>query len=100
MKRVAKTALLSSVTVACSLYGMGTAYAQSNVTLHGLIDESLNYVSNEGGHSAFTQASGNMQGSRWGIKGTEDLGGGYQASPAIWQPAVRRVMASDTAAAI
>jgi outer membrane protein OmpU len=58
---------------------MGTAYAQSNVTLYGLIDESLNYVSNEGGHSAFTQTSGNVQGSRWGIKGTEDLGGGYQA---------------------
>ena len=55
------------------------AMAQSSVTLYGLIDESLNYVSNEGGHSAFTQTSGNVKGSRWGIKGTEDLGGGYQA---------------------
>lgn len=57
----------------------GAAHAQSSVTLYGLIDESLNYVSNEGGHSAFTQTSGNVQGSRWGIKGSEDLGGGYQA---------------------
>jgi outer membrane protein OmpU len=79
MKNSIKAALLSSATIACSLVSMGTAYAQSNVTLYGLIDESLNYVSNEGGHSAFTQTSGNVQGSRWGIKGTEDLGGGYQA---------------------
>jgi outer membrane protein OmpU len=79
MKSSIKAALLSSATIACSLVSMGTAYAQSNVTLYGLIDESLNYVSNEGGHSAFTQTSGNVQGSRWGIKGTEDLGGGYQA---------------------
>jgi outer membrane protein OmpU len=79
MKSSIKTALLSLATIACSLVSMGTAYAQSNVTLYGLIDESLNYVSNEGGHGAFTQTSGNVQGSRWGIKGTEDLGGGYQA---------------------
>jgi outer membrane protein OmpU len=79
MQSAIKAALLSSTTLACSLYGMGTAYAQSSVTLYGLIDESLNYVSNEGGHSAFTQTSGNVQGSRWGIKGTEDLGSGYQA---------------------
>ncbi|CAN7743782.1 MULTISPECIES: porin [unclassified Caballeronia] len=79
MKTSIKAALLSLAAIACSLVSMGTAYAQSNVTLYGLIDESLNYVSNEGGHSAFTQTSGNVQGSRWGIKGTEDLGGGYQA---------------------
>jgi outer membrane protein OmpU len=79
MKHQIKTALLLSVTAACSLCGMESAYAQSNVTLYGLIDESLNYVSNVGGHSAFTQTSGNVQGSRWGIKGSEDLGGGYQA---------------------
>jgi predicted porin len=69
---------------------MGTAYAQSNVTLYGLIDESLNYVSNEGGHSAFTQTSGNVQGSRWGIKGTEELGGlefGRQAFVGLTTPA-------------
>jgi hypothetical protein len=57
------------------------------VTLYGLIDESLNYVSNEGGHRAFTQTSGNVQGSRQGIKGTEDLGSGYQA---IFTFALRR----------
>jgi len=55
------------------------AHAQSTVTLYGLIDESVNYVSNEGGHSAMTQTSGNVQGSRWGIKGSEDLGPGYKA---------------------
>jgi outer membrane protein OmpU len=79
MRHRINAALLLSVTATFSLCGMKTASAQSNVTLYGLIDESINYVSNEGGHSALTQTSGNVQGSRWGIKGTEDLGGGYQA---------------------
>jgi outer membrane protein OmpU len=79
MKHRINAAVLLSVMTTCSLCAMKTAHAQSNVTLYGLIDESLNYVSNQGGHSAFTQTSGNVQGSRWGMKGTEDLGGGYQA---------------------
>jgi predicted porin len=53
--------------------------AQSAVTLYGLIDEGLTYVSNEGGHSAWLLQSGGGSLSRWGLKGAEDLGGGYKA---------------------
>ncbi|MGG2048109.1 porin [Burkholderia gladioli] len=56
-----------------------TAHAQSSVTLYGLIDEGLNFTSNAGGHSAYQLASGDTGGSRWGLKGNEDLGGGNHA---------------------
>lgn len=56
-----------------------TSFAQSSVTLYGVIDEGFNYTSNVGGHSNETLASGFAQGSRWGLRGTEDLGGGMKA---------------------
>ncbi|WP_213763647.1 porin [Caballeronia sp. dw_19] len=55
------------------------AHAQSSVTLYGLIDEGLDYTSNAGGHSLYALSSGDEVGSRWGLKGTEDLGGGVRA---------------------
>jgi predicted porin len=57
----------------------GLAHAQSSVTLYGVIDEGLNYTNNVGGHHLFALSSGDTQGSRWGLKGTEDLGGGLSA---------------------
>ncbi|MBR8428153.1 MULTISPECIES: porin [Burkholderia cepacia complex] len=55
------------------------SHAQSSVTLYGLIDEGINYTNNVGGHSNFEMQSGFAQGSRWGLKGVEDLGGGTKA---------------------
>ncbi|TKC91634.1 porin [Trinickia terrae] len=61
----------------------GVAHAQSNVTLYGIVDEGLVYTNNvatSSGHSSLTQlASGNESGSRWGLTGAEDLGGGLKA---------------------
>ncbi|PRX92042.1 porin [Paraburkholderia sp. BL25I1N1] len=54
-------------------------FAQSSVTLFGTIDAGLNYTSNAGGHSAVQMASIDQTISRWGLKGTEDLGGGLNA---------------------
>src|ERR1700738_3905284 len=54
-------------------------FAQSSVTLYGVIDEGLNYTNNVGGHHSYELQSGYAQGSRWGLKGTEDLGGGLKA---------------------
>jgi predicted porin len=54
-------------------------FAQSAVTLYGVIDEGLDYTNNAGGSHAFKMESGFVQGSRWGLKGTEDLGGGLKA---------------------
>ena len=55
------------------------AFAQSSVTLYGVIDVGINYVNNAGGASKWAMSSGIVQGSRWGLKGSEDLGGGTKA---------------------
>jgi predicted porin len=36
-------------------------------------------VTTIGGQKLYETSSGNVQGSRWGLRGTEDLGGGLKA---------------------
>lgn len=62
------------------------AHAQSSVTLYGLIDAGITYTNNQNptgkagaGHSAWKETSGSVNGSRWGLRGSEDLGGGLKA---------------------
>ena len=54
------------------------AFAQSNVTLYGLVDVGVERL-DIGSLSATRIMSGISQGSRWGLRGTEALGGGYSA---------------------
>lgn len=70
-----KTLLVSALLGAFS----AAANAQSSVTLYGLIDAGVAYVNNAGGHSNWSAASGMVNGSRWGLRGSEDLGGGLKA---------------------
>ncbi|WP_246184243.1 porin [Paraburkholderia bonniea] len=55
-----------------------TALAQSSVTLYGLLDVTMRYTTNQttDGKSNLRMADGPLTGSRWGIRGVEDLGGG------------------------
>ena len=57
----------------------GAAHAQSSVTLYGIVDAGLAYANNVGGHHLYETSAGNLQGDRWGLRGTEDLGGGLKA---------------------
>ncbi|BCQ24269.1 porin [Caballeronia sp. NK8] len=57
----------------------GAAHAQSSVTLYGIIDAGFAYNNNSNGQKLYAMNSGNLQGSRWGLRGTEDLGGGLKA---------------------
>jgi GBP family porin len=57
----------------------GAAHAQSSVTLYGLIDAGITYTSNQGGSHNIQETSGTVNGSRWGLRGSEDLGGGLKA---------------------
>ncbi|SAK82438.1 porin [Caballeronia pedi] len=57
----------------------GAAHAQSSVTLYGIIDAGFVYNNNSSGQKLYAMNSGNLQGSRWGLRGTEDLGGGLKA---------------------
>lgn len=59
------------------------AHAQSSVTLYGVADigiEYLNHVPDATRQSSnlFRMTSGNIAGSRWGMRGVEDLGGGLK----------------------
>ncbi len=56
-----------------------TASAQSSVTLYGIIDAGITYVNNTGGSHVVKFDDGVAYGNRWGIKGSEDLGGGLSA---------------------
>jgi predicted porin len=77
-KSLIALAVLSAVAV--------PAFAQNSVTLYGIIDAGLDYNNNSkgtlktpGGYQLWQMQSGIMQGSRWGLKGVEDLGGGTKA---------------------
>jgi Outer membrane protein (porin) len=59
---------------------VGTAGAQSSVTLYGIVDSGVTYTNNQQGHSAWQATAGNESGPRWGMLGTEDLGGGLKAN--------------------
>jgi predicted porin len=59
-----------------------TACAQSSVTLYSILDNGFTYTNNAGGHQSIMQQDGNntgASGSRFGLRGSEDLGGGLSA---------------------
>ncbi|SOE68578.1 Outer membrane protein (porin) [Burkholderia sp. OK233] len=80
---------LKGIAVA-ALAAIGTsAYAQSSVTLYGVIDSGLLYQSTSA--ASFSPAAknlgkvyrykdGGIYSSFWGMKGTEDIGGGYHVN--------------------
>ncbi|WP_250485280.1 porin [Caballeronia sp. GaOx3] len=55
------------------------ASAQSSVTLYGIIDVGILYVNNANGAKQWSEFPAGLQGNRWGLKGSEDLGGGLKA---------------------
>ncbi|MBT9493011.1 MAG: porin [Paucibacter sp.] len=68
--------------LALSLLAASTsaAWAQtSSVTLYGIVDAGVTYTSGIRGGNVTQVVSGIMDGSRLGVRGTEDLGGGFSA---------------------
>lgn len=55
------------------------AHAQSSVTLYGIVDAGFTFNSNAAGGRQYALTSGNNYASRWGLKGSEDLGSGLKA---------------------
>ncbi|WP_042265212.1 porin [Paraburkholderia heleia] len=64
--------------VAIAMIAGNAAAADSSVTLYGVADTYLQYLDNGGVHT-IAQKSGGSTGSLFGLKGTEDLGGGTTA---------------------
>lgn len=50
-------------------------WAQSSVTLYGVLDNGFAYLSNVGGKKVYQMESVNLWGPNFGLQGTEDLGG-------------------------
>lgn len=84
-----KKSLIALAVMAAS----GAAMAQSNVTLYGIVDLWVGKVNVKDGagnkvanpdpkgltYNTIVMKSGGVSGSRWGLKGSEDLGGGLKA---------------------
>lgn len=77
----------AAVTALAASFATG-ASAQSSVTLYGIVDAGFTYVNNvfnenpnrDGIKGTYIGMSGgNVQQSRWGMRGAEDLGGGMKA---------------------
>ncbi len=77
--RIART----SISVSCALTCVGfaqAARAQSSVTLYGIVDAGIEYVTHAGaGGNALRFMSGAKNTARWGLRGVEDVGGGVKA---------------------
>ena len=76
-----KKSLIALAVLAAS----GAAMAQSSVTLFGVVDAAIRYVdadtvAGKGGGSQWSLADSGYNSSRLGFRGTEDLGGGLNAS--------------------
>ncbi|WP_433706580.1 porin [Paraburkholderia sacchari] len=70
-----KTMIIAGVLSAFAM----SAQAQSSVTLYGSLDAGFVYANNAGGHSTWNLNSGTVSDTYFGLKGSEDLGGGLHA---------------------
>lgn len=68
-----RTLVTTALVLSCS------AYAQSSVTIYGLVDLGVGHT-NGGTNGTTKMFSGMAAGSRLGFRGTEDLGGGLKAN--------------------
>jgi len=79
MKRTLLVMAIAGAAAAAS----SAANAQSSVTLYGIVDAGVSYVNHSavgtGSGKNFKYDDGVASGSRWGLKGTEDLGNGLAA---------------------
>ena len=81
MKRVVLASAASLVAASPAF-----VHAQSAVTLYGLVDAGITYTNNQKGASNIQQTSGKLSGSRWGLRGVEDLGDGLKT---VFRPSPR-----------
>lgn len=81
MKNVYQARRAAPLAAACALafLSSGARADNSSVTLYGVLDAGVTYVSNAGGVHQFKFDDGVSYANRWGVKGVEDLGGGWKA---------------------
>ena len=70
-----KLLTLSALACAC---GAASAQSESSVTLYGSVDAGISRVSGAKGGTDTKLVSGVMDGSRWGLRGNEEIGNGFR----------------------
>ncbi|MGE8640060.1 MAG: porin [Achromobacter sp.] len=79
---------MKRITLSLALAGLGlaagTASAETSVTLYGIADVSIRYLNTSAGSvgqegSRVSMENGAISNSRWGLRGSEDLGNGNRA---------------------
>ena len=77
MKQSIKFALPTIIVMAVS----SSAFAQNSVTLYGIVDQSIRYTTHAdaANNSSVQMTNGAITNSRWGMKGSESLGGDLKA---------------------
>jgi predicted porin len=73
---------IASFIAAAGLWGWGAAAQAQSVTLYGILDTGVEYINHASANgSSVVRMPGNTGElpSRWGLRGVEDLGGGYKA---------------------
>ncbi|ACB64555.1 porin Gram-negative type [Burkholderia ambifaria MC40-6] len=70
-----------AVPTMAGLLAASGAMAQGSVTLYGIVDQSIRYTThaNASNDASVQMANGAITNSRWGLKGSEALGGGLKA---------------------
>lgn len=83
MKKKISNVVTLGLATGVMMYFASDARAQNSVTLYGIIDTGIGYQSsastlgsNSGGHSKVSMINGVAFGNRFGLRGSEDLGGG------------------------
>ncbi|WP_028206273.1 porin [Paraburkholderia nodosa] len=71
-------ALASGAVLSCA--SAPSAFAQSSVTLYGVLDNGFVYQSSSGGNSAVRAVPGGLFSTRYGFKGSEDIGDGLHVN--------------------
>ena len=70
-------------TAVMGLLSASAVMAQSSVTLYGIVDAAVTHTTKQVGGSRTGIDAGQLATSRWGMRGTEDLGGGFKANFAL-----------------
>ncbi|WP_245964661.1 porin [Trinickia dinghuensis] len=82
MKRKYVKGKSAALSIAVAMSGVGyaaAAQAQSSVTMYGLIDSGIDFVTNVGGNHQVSLGTGVLAPNLFGFRGKEDLGGGLAA---------------------
>lgn len=74
-----KITFAGGVACAVALLGSPSVFAQSAVTLYGIVDAGVMYTNNLGGGGSVQLSPGRLGGDRFGLRGSEDLGSGLNA---------------------